>query len=190
MRLVTYGAACSLDGFIAGPKGEIDWLLMTADAGKVMAEYWPRIDTVLMGRKTWEQAAAMGGAGGSSRGISTFVFSRTLSADPAPGVTLVKEDAGSFVRTLKGRKGKDICVMGGGDFARSLFEAGVIDEVGINVHPILLGSGVPLFLDPGRRVKLRLTECRQMQKGCVLLMYRTENSTTSSRGGKHGKARV
>ena len=174
MRLVTYGAACSLDGFIARADGDIDWLLMTDDARKVMAEYWPRIDTVLMGRKTWEQAAAMGGGGGYP-GVGTYVFSRTMAMDPTPGVTLVKEDAGEFVRRLKRGKGKDICVMGGGEFARSLFEAGVIDEVGINVHPVLLGSGIPLFRDPGRQVNLRLVECRPMQKGCVMLTYRTKS---------------
>jgi len=171
MRLVTYGAACSLDGFIARSDGSVDWLMMTADAQRVMAEYWPRVDTVLMGRKTWDQAVAMGG-GSSYPGVSTYVFSRTMTGDPAPGVTLVREDAGAFVRKLKRRKGKDICVMGGGDFARSLFEAGVIDEIGINVHPVLLGSGIPLFLDPGRQVSLRLVACRQMQKGCVMLRYR------------------
>jgi len=173
MRVVTYGAACSLDGFIARPDGGVDWLLMTGDARKVMAEYWPRVDAVLMGRKTWEQAVAMGGGGGG-KGISTYVFSRTMTKDPAEGVTLVREGAGAFVRALKERPGKDICVMGGGELARSLFEAGVIDEVGINVHPVLLGSGVPLFLDPGRQVDLTLVECRPMQKGCVLLKYRTK----------------
>ncbi len=176
MRLVTYGAACSLDGFIARPDGGVDWLIMTADARAVMAEFWPRIDTVLMGRKTWDRAAKMGGGSGGYPGVGTYVFSRTLNADPAPGVTLVKSDAGEFVRTLKKQKGKDICVMGGGDFARSLFEAGVIDEVGINVHPVLLGSGIPLFLNPGRQVNLKLAECRQMQKGCVLLTYRVKKT--------------
>jgi len=139
---------------------------MTADAQRVMAAYWPRIDTVLMGRKTWEQAAAQGGGGGGYPGVSSYVFSRTLKKDPAPGVVLVQSDAGGFVRSLKKKKGKGICVMGGGDLARSLFEAGVIDEVGINVHPGLLGSGIPLFLDTGRQVNLKLTECRPMQKGC------------------------
>ena len=95
-RLVTYGAACSLDGFITGPNGELDWLLMTADARKVMGEYWPRIDTVLMGRKTWEHAAASG-MGGGYPGVGTYVFSRTLTTDPAPGVNVIV----SFNLTIK-----------------------------------------------------------------------------------------
>jgi dihydrofolate reductase len=76
------------------------------------------------------------------------------------------------VRRLKAAPGKDISVFGGGDFARSLFEAGVIDEVGLNIHPVLLGSGVPLFQDPGRRIDLELMENRRMEGGCILALYR------------------
>lgn len=170
MRIVTYGAACSLDGFIARADGGIDWLQFTADAQQIMAAYWQRIDTILMGRKTYEVAARSGGGGGG--GIETFVFSRTLTTLPTAGATLVRDDPGQFVRELKQRPGRDICVMGGGDFARSLLAAGVVDEIGLNVHPVLLGSGIPLFLDPGRQVDLEFTECRALAKGCVLLMYR------------------
>jgi dihydrofolate reductase len=172
MRLVTYGAGCSLDGFIAKADGGLDWLRFTPDAQAVMRDYWSTIDTILMGRKTWEAAAGSGASGGGYPGISSFVFSRTLEQLPTRGAELVREDAAGFVRALKQRPGKDICVMGGGDFARSLLEAGVVDEIGINVHPVLLGSGVPLFLDPRRQVDLELTECRQMAEGCVLLRYR------------------
>jgi dihydrofolate reductase len=86
-------------------------------------------------------------------------------------VTLVKDDAVEFVRDLKERPGKDICVFGGGDFARSLFAAGMIDEVGFNMHPVLLGSGIPLFLDAGRRINMELKECRAIGAGCVYLVY-------------------
>jgi dihydrofolate reductase len=75
------------------------------------------------------------------------------------------------VRKLKRSRGKEICVFGGGDFARSLFEAGVIDEVGLNIHPVLLGSGIPFFHDAGR-VKLELLENRSIAEGCVYLLYK------------------
>jgi dihydrofolate reductase len=177
MRKVVYGAACSLDGFIAAADGSVDWLHFSDDVNKIMTEYWSATDTLIMGRKTWEVAAASAPAGGDTgmSGMATYVFSRTLTRIDRPGVQLVSDDAGGFVRTLKKKKGKNIIVFGGGDFARSLFEAGVIDEVGLNVHPILLGSGVPLFLDAGRRVKLTLTECRQLHGGCVLLDYRVKH---------------
>ena len=181
MRTVTYGAACSLDGFIAAKDGSIDWIHFSKDVQDVMTQYWTTADTVLMGRKTWDVAVAMGdggaGAGDPSGGtasLQTYVFSRTRRSIPQPGVTLVSANAGEFVRDLKSKKGKGICVMGGGDFARSLFEAGVIDEVGLNIHPVLLGSGVPFFLDAGK-IGLELMENRTLDGGCVLVTYRVKN---------------
>lgn len=172
MRTVTYGAACSLDGFIAPPDGSMDWLHFSRDVEQSMKTYWASIDTMLMGRKTWQVATAMGGAGGGGTGgIATYVFSRTL-ASVGHGAHLVRDDAGEFVRQLKEQPGKGICVMGGGELAQSLLAAGVIDEVGMNVHPILLGSGVPLFRDAGKRIALELIESRVIDGGCVLSTYR------------------
>lgn len=174
MRKTTYGAACSLDGFITGRDGDIGWIHFSKDVQAIMAEYWPRIDTILMGRKTWEFAAAAGSGGDAGgemmKGIRSYVFSRTLQRIDAPGVELVTSDAGEFVRKLKAAPGKEICVMGGGELARSLLEAGVIDEVGATIHPILLGRGVPLFRDAGR-IPLTLTEVRQISGGCVYATY-------------------
>src|SRR4051794_13798048 len=131
MRIVTYGAACTLDGFIAGSEGEIDWLHFSQDVSQIMRDYWKTIDTILFGRKTWDQAVRMGGGGGGggSSKMRSYVFSRTLPSIDAKGVELVRDNAAGFVRDLKNGKGKGICVMGGGDFARSLFEADLIDEV-------------------------------------------------------------
>ena len=175
MRTVTYGAACSLDGFIAGNAGEIDWLHFSSDVNRITRDYWKSIDTILMGRKTWDQAIKMGGGAGGSSKMRTYVFSRTLKSIDAKGVELVRDDAGAFVRRLKEGNGKEICVMGGGELARSLFEADVIDEVGMNVHPVLLGTGVPLFLDAKRRVALELKESRQIDGGCVYSIYRVKH---------------
>ena len=173
MRTVTYGGACSLDGFLTGPDGAMDWLHFSPDVQEVVAAYWAGIDTVLMGRKTWEVAARAGG-GGPGGGMATYVFSRTLREVP-PGVHLVAEDAGGFVRRLKRQRGKGICLMGGGELARALFEADVIDEVGLNIHPVLLGSGVPAFHDAGRRVALTLWESRVLAGGCVLATWRVRH---------------
>jgi len=172
MRTVTYGAACSLDGFIAPPDGSMDWLHFSRDVQDLMKTYWDTIDTMLMGRKTWEVATSMGGAGsGGTGGITTYIFSRTLTT-VGDGAHLVRDDAGEFVRRLKEEPGKGICVMGGGELAQSLFAAGVVDEVGMNVHPILLGSGVPFFRDAGRRIGLELAESRVIDGGCVYSIYR------------------
>jgi len=175
MRTVTYGAACTLDGFIAGKDGEIDWLHMSKDVSQIMREYWKSVDTILMGRKTWDVALKMGG-GGSSPGMRTYVFSRTLGSIDSDGVELVRDDAAAFVRRLKGGPGKGICMMGGGNFARSLFAADLIDEVGMNVHPVLLGAGIPLFTDAGRRVPLELMSSRCIAGGCVYSTYRVKHA--------------
>jgi dihydrofolate reductase len=183
MRTVLYGAACSLDGFMAGADGAIDWLHFSADVRKIMADTWSRFDTILMGRKTWIDAQAQGGGGDSATaGLSTYVFSRTLPPDAAPGATIVSTDAGAFVRDLKGRPGKGICMMGGGELASSLFAAGLIDEVGLNIHPIVLGSGIPFFRDPGRRIPLTLTESRVIDGGCVLATYRVKHGVPNGAG--------
>jgi dihydrofolate reductase len=175
MRTVTYGAACSLDGFIAGPGGSVDWLHFSKDVQEVMGRYWATIDTLLMGRKTWEFAAANapgGEANNPMTGIRTYVFSRTLKELDRPGVELVSSDPGAFVRDLKSRPGKGICVMGGGELARSLLDAGVVDEVGLNVHPVLLGAGIRMFPDGGGRTVLTLAQARQIDGGCMLLDYK------------------
>ena len=174
MRTVTYGGACSLDGFITGPGESIDWLVWSDDVAAIVGEFWKSIDTLVMGRKTWEFAQKAGGGGPPMEGISSYVFSRTLKSIDAPGTTLVSTDAADFVRALKKSKGKGICVFGGGDFARTLFDADLIDEVGFNVHPVLLGSGTPGLLTGGR-VNLELKECRPLAKGCIHVRYRVKH---------------
>jgi dihydrofolate reductase len=170
MRTVTYGAACSLDGFIARPNDAVDWLHWSSDVSEITSRYWKTIDTVVMGRKTY--AVSVRSGGGGYPGVKTYVFSRTLKTIDNPNVQLVAGDAGAFVSVLKKKQGKGICVMGGGELARSLFDAGVIDEVGLNIHPIILGSGIPMF-PPGRgQIDLERLECRQLQGECVYVLYR------------------
>ena len=181
MRTVTYGGAVSLDGFLAAAGGGLDWLHFSADVQQIMSDYWKTIDTILMGRKTYSVAAAAQGSAKkrksatptTNRGpaIRTYVFSRTLSSIEEPGVEVVSSDAAAFVRNLKEQPGKDICLMGGGELAQSLMSAGVVDKVGLNIHPVILGAGVPVFRDPGHRVSLKLTECRTLDGGCILANY-------------------
>lgn len=170
MRKVIYGGACSLDGFLTDRAGAVDWLHFSKDVQQIMARQWVTVDTILFGRKTFEVAAAQGG-GTSMKGMTAYVMSRTLAASPAKGVELVSSDAGEFVRALKSKPGKDIIVMSGGNLAASLLQAGVVDEVGFNIHPILLGAGVPAFQDSGQRIKLELIESKPLDGGCVLVRY-------------------
>lgn len=175
MRKVTFGGANSLDNYLARKDGAVDWLLWGQEAESYMTEFWKTIDTVLMGRKTYE--VAMRNSKGSANpypGIKSYVFSRTLKRNAGQNIEIISENAAEFVKNLKTQKGKDICVMGGGDFAKSLFEAGVIDEIGFNIHPVLLGSGIPLFHEMKRQIDLELLSCKPFKNGCVLVTYRVK----------------
>ena len=172
MRKVTYGAAVSLDGYIAGPDEAIDWLRWSDDAAAIAAESFKGVDAMLMGRKTFEFAQKMGG-GPEVGGVRTYVFSRTLERLPDDeGAELVREDAAMFVRRLKGEPGGNILVMGGGALAGALIGAGLVDEIRLSVHPVLLGGGTPMFGPMPGRAGLELVEARTIKHGCVLLTYR------------------
>jgi dihydrofolate reductase len=167
MRTVTFGVATSLDHYIARPDHRVDFLDWSPEAASATSRYWKTIDTVLMGRKTYERGAREG-----YPGVKNYVFSKTLRSSPNDRVELVKGDAVQFVSKLKGSVGKGICVMGGGELARSLLEAGLIDQIVLNIHPVLLGSGIRLFHPMATEVKLELVAIERAKNGCVLATYR------------------
>ena len=168
-RKVVYGAAVSLDGYIAGPNGEVDWLNWSDDVAAISQATFEHADTVLMGRKTYEAGVRAGMR--EFPGQRNVVFSTTLDAAEYPEVEIVREGAAGFVRELKAAPGGDIILMGGGELARTLLAAGLVDEVGVNVQPIILGSGIPLLPELGTRVALELIESRVLSGGCVYCMY-------------------
>ena len=179
MRKVTFGGANSLDNFIAREDGSYDWIMMSDEANEIMKEYWTNLDTLVMGRKTYDVATQSAPKGKKAKknpygNIKTYVFSRTLEPGERDGVVFVDEDPGKFVRKLKKQDGKEICVFGGGEIGTALLEAGVIDEIGFVIHPVLLGSGVPLFHKMKRQVDLELKECRQFKNGCVYVSYKVK----------------
>ena len=175
MRKVTYGGANSLDNYIAGPGEAIDWLRWSDDSAAIAAASFKGVDAMLMGRKTFEFAQRMGG-GPATPGVTTYVFSRTLERLPeGADAELVREDAAEFVRRLKAAPGGDILVMGGGALGSALIEAGLVDEIGLSVHPVLIGGGTPLFLPFSRRIELELIETRAIARECVLLRYRVKH---------------
>ncbi len=168
MRRVLYSVAASLDGYIAGPGGEFDWIPM--DSTIDWAAFMGRFDTVLMGRRTYEISVAQHG-GGSSPGMKTHVFSRTLRSADHPNVNVVAEGAARVVNELKAGPGKDIWLMGGGVLFSSLLEAGVVDGVEVGLVPILLGQGLPLLPPTPRRTRLALTRTQTYPSGIMLLSY-------------------
>jgi dihydrofolate reductase len=172
MRKVTFRVANSLDNYIARKDGSVDWILHGDDANSSLAEFWKTIDTVLWGRKTYDLVKGRMPAYG---GVKNYVFSHTMKESADKGVEIINGEACEFVRNLKNQDGKDIFVMGGGELAQSLFEAGLIDEIGMNIHPVLLGSGVPMFHEMKGQIDLELLECQTLKNGCVLLSYRVKS---------------
>lgn len=176
MRKVTFGGANSLDNYFARKDDAVDWLMWSKEAYAVMADYWKTIDTIVMGRKTYEAGLKLSkGKGNPYPGIKSYVFSRTLKKSKDKSVEIIRTDAAEFVRELKTQEGKDICVMGGGLLAKSLFEADLIDEVGFNIHPVLLGQGIPLFHEMNHQINLELLDCKPFKNGCVYVLYRVKH---------------
>ena len=168
MRRIRYSVAMRLDGYIAGPNGEADWIIMDPeiDFGALFEQF----DTFLMGRRTFE-AMGRGGQGGSP-GVKTLVFSRTLRQQDYPGVTIVAEGVEETVAALRAEPGKDIWLFGGGSLFRSLLDAGLVDTVEVAIMPVLLGEGIPLLPPPVKQTKLKLTGQKLYSKtGIVLLEY-------------------
>jgi len=167
-RRLRYQVAASLDGFIAGPNGEYDWIVM--DRAIDFAALFKEFDTAVMGRKTYQMMTAQGG-NGAMPGLEVVVFSRTLPAATHRGVRIYNDDPRDVVAALKAKPGRDIWLFGGGSLFRSLLDARLVDTVEVAVMPVLLGTGIPL-LPPGASTKLVLADQKILPKsGIVVLAY-------------------
>jgi dihydrofolate reductase len=158
----------SLDGFIAGPHGEYDWIV--GDPSIDFGALYKQFDTVVMGRKTYDVAASAGG-GGAMPGLDVYVFSRTLTPAARKGFRIVSDDAVQFVADLKRKPGGDIWLFGGGELFRSLLDAGLVDTVEVALMPVLLSEGIPL-LPAGAAARLVLADEKVLRaSGIIALSY-------------------
>lgn len=166
-RQLRYSVAASLDGYIAGPNGEFDWIVVDPEID--FAAMYAGFSGLVMGRKSYEVYVATGGGEGPE--LPAYVYSRTLPEGERNGVTFVA-DAAAHVRSLKAAGGKPLWLWGGGDLFRQLAEAGLVDGVDVAIIPILLGGGLPLMPSPGPRLPLRLRAHRlYAETGTLFLEY-------------------
>jgi dihydrofolate reductase len=165
----------SLDGFIAGPNGEYDWIPSDPDIdfGAVYAQF----DTAIMGRKTFRTMLQQGGDG-SMPGLQVVVYSATLRQADHPAVSVISTSPAEHVRSLKEKPGKDIWLFGGGELLHTLLEAGQVDTIEPAVVPVLLGAGIPMLSPPLLRAQLTLTGHHLYPKsGIMLLQYAVSESS-------------
>lgn len=169
MRKVILGLAVSLDSYIEGPNGEYDWCFTDQDYG--MNDFFKRIDALFIGRKTYEMSLGMddNGMPGFPK-LKEYVFSTTLDS-VKEGAVLIKKDIKKEVEKIKKEKGKDIWMFGGASLTSSLMNLGLIDELSLAVHPILLGAGKPLFSDISKRIQLELINTKTYSSGLVTINY-------------------
>ncbi|HEX8028962.1 MAG TPA: dihydrofolate reductase family protein [Vicinamibacterales bacterium] len=176
-RRLRYQVAASLDGFIAGPEGEYDWIVN--DPGVDFDALFKEFDTLVMGRKTYEMMTAQGGDGGVN-GKDVVVFSRTLPAKSTPGLRIVNDEPAGIIKALKAKKGRDIWLFGGGELFRSLLDLGVVDTVEVAVMPVLIGSGIPL-VPAGSLAKLKYSGHKVLpDSGIVVVSYRVAGSRAAA----------
>jgi dihydrofolate reductase len=158
----------SLDGFIAGPHGEIDWIV--ADPDVDFATVYAEFDTVLLGRRTYE-LTQQPGAPRWPPGWEVFVVSRTLRPIYNPTVHIIEDDVRSAVTSIRATPGRDIWLFGGGVLAASLLEMHLLDTVEVAIMPVVLGGGVPFVSPVAQRAALRLTRLARSPSGIVNLQY-------------------
>lgn len=182
MRKVILGAAVTLDGYIARPDGSVEYLVMTKEGEAGLTRLFASVDTIVMGRKTLDVAAALsGGAYKSPLDIPTYVFSRSQRPGQRSGVIFTNQNPRAWLKKIRARTGKHILHMGGGELARSFLEDDLIDELDLGLVPILLGSGIPMFPGGFPQRDFALVENKTYSKSQIGLIYRRIRSKRKSK---------
>ena len=188
-RKVILGFGLSLDGYIARRNGALDFLTIDREGEALMAEFFSKIDTTIMGRKTAAATEEMRKRGEIPEmpGMSTYVFSRRWKPGKRDGFEVVRGSLSAFVKKLKSRQGKDIYLGGGGELCRSFLQEDLVDELFIGIGPILLGDGIPGFPAKFPQRDFKLTECKSYSNGSVGLRY--ERARTNTRAKEKAMAK-
>ncbi len=190
MRKVILSVQVSLDGFTAGPNGELDWLVehvVSEEGWNSLNDLVSTVDTVLLGRVNYQGFASYWPAMATnpsstkndiefSRWLDTtpkLVFSRTLEQVEWKNARLVKENIAEEIRSLKQQEGQDMVILHSASLAQTFMQLGLIDEYRLSVHPVVLGGGILLFKDIKDRMNLKLVEAKTFRSGVVLLSYQS-----------------
>jgi dihydrofolate reductase len=173
LRKVILGFGISLDGYIARRNGAMDYLVIDKEGEALMADFFAKIDTTIMGRKTAAATAKMRKSGEipQTPGITNYVVSRRWKPGKREGFEVVSGSLTAFVKKLKRRPGKDIYLGGGGQLCRSFLQEDLVDELFIGLGPVLLGDGIPAFPGKFPQRDFKLTECKSYSNGSVGLRY-------------------
>jgi dihydrofolate reductase len=178
-KIITY-VATSADGYIARPDGDVEWLNRlppTADHG--MSEFYPTIDTILWGRKTYDWALDYHRKAGTQgdifdKNVTNYVFSRGPAQEAAPNVEFVSEPVKSFAQKLRAKPGKHIWMMGGGELIASFLDAGEIDQFDIHVIPVFIGEGIRFIAPRHRDILLDLLSAQEFPDGVIRVRYQVK----------------
>ena len=200
-RRVILDLAVTLDGFIEGPNGEVDWCIMDLDMD--FNKFLNQIDTILYGRKSydiWGQYIPKNEDSDTDKEMwrllhskEKYVFSRTQKETDNRAI-LINDNIVEEVNKLKKKPGMDIWLYGGSSLITTFINLGLVDEFRLSVHPIILGEGKPLFIDINKRLNLQIVETKKFSSGVVQLIYRLnycwqrEVNSLANTGKKHGKA--
>ena len=175
MRKIIAYLATSADGFIARPDGDVAWLDRPRPPDEYgMPAFLKSVDTVVMGRETWEAGQKLGGE--IVEGKRNIVLSRTLPAFAAPGAVVENVEPAELAQRLRSQKGHNVWLMGGADVFGGFLSAGAIDEIVIHVVPVLIGTGIPLLDATPRQVELKLRSTRKFADGVVRIHYAVDRT--------------
>jgi dihydrofolate reductase len=177
-KIIVY-IATSVDGYIARPDGNVDWLNRPRPPGNYgMGEFFKSIDTILWGAKTFGVGQEHGSAGGYGSKIKNYVFTHKPPKSQPKGVEFVNEPIEQFAPRLRATPGKDIWMMGGGEIIASFLDSGEIDEFLIHVIPTFIGEGVPLVAPRHRSIEMKLLSVKDYPDGVVRLHYEVKRQTS------------
>lgn len=169
MARIIYAVGISLDGYIARPDGNVDFLFIPEDYS--FETLMNRLGAVIMGRKTYEACLQMGATYEEGK-TRTYVVSRSLNSGERDGVTFLSGDAAGIASRVRSETGRDIWLMGGGDLARQFLQSDLIDEIQLGVVPVAIGEGIPAFPAGFPQRDFELTSCERYSRGLAALSWR------------------